>query len=110
MLVTDAMPTVGGGDDFVLQGKHICVSNGVCVDDDGTLAGSDLDMAQAVRNAVGMLGLPNEQALHMASAVPARFLGVADRYGAIRPGMRASLVRLDADLAARATWIDGTLA
>lgn len=108
MLVTDAMPTVGGGDDFVLQGKHIRVSNGVCVDDDGTLAGSDLDMAQAVRNTVEMLGLPVEQALHMASAVPARFLGLDDRYGAIRPGMRASLVRLCADLTARETWIDGT--
>ena len=107
MLVTDAMPTVGGGDDFMLQGKHIRVSDGVCVDDDGTLAGSDLDMAQAVRNAVTMLGLPIETALAMASAVPARFLGLDARYGAIRPGMRASLVRLDDDLTAVAAWIDG---
>ena len=107
MLVTDAMPTVGGGDDFVLQGRHIRVQDGVCVDDNGTLAGSDLDMAQAVRNAVAMLGLPVEQALNMASAVPARFLGLDGHYGAIRPGARASLVRLSPDLQFRSAWIDG---
>lgn len=107
MLVTDAMPTVGGGDDFMLQGKHIRVSDGVCVDDEGTLAGSDLDMAQAVRNAVLMMGVPVPQALEMASTVPARLLGLAETLGAIRPGARASLVRLTGDLELRSSWIDG---
>jgi N-acetylglucosamine-6-phosphate deacetylase len=107
MLVTDAMPTVGDGDDFILQGKHIRVENGVCVDDTGTLAGSDLDMALAVRNAVSMLGLAPEQALTMASAVPARFLGLGSSHGRIAPGAMASLVRLDSELNLRGTWIDG---
>ena len=107
MLVTDAMPTVGGGNDFVLQGKHIRVENGVCVDDSGTLAGSDLDMALAVRNAIDMLGLSPEQALSMASAVPARFLGLAESHGRITPGAAASFVRLDGDLNLRGVWIDG---
>jgi N-acetylglucosamine-6-phosphate deacetylase len=110
MLVTDAMPTVGDGDDFVLQGKYIRVQDGVCVDDQGTLAGSDLDMALAVRNAVGMLGLSPEQALSMASAVPARFLGLAKSHGRIAPGAVASFVRLDGDLNLRGVWIDGVAA
>jgi N-acetylglucosamine-6-phosphate deacetylase len=107
MLVTDAMPTVGGGDDFVLQGKHIRVQDGVCVDDEGTLAGSDLDMALAVRNAVGMLGIRPEQALSMAAAVPARFLDLAKSHGRIAPGAVPSFVRLDSDLNVRGVWIDG---
>ncbi|MDB5457474.1 MAG: N-acetylglucosamine-6-phosphate deacetylase, partial [Caulobacter sp.] len=46
MLVTDAMPSVGLADKtFTLQGRPIHVVNGVCVDEHGTLAGSDLDMA-----------------------------------------------------------------
>jgi N-acetylglucosamine-6-phosphate deacetylase len=107
MLVTDAMPTVGDGDDFILQGKHIRVENGVCVDDSGTLAGSDLDMGLAVRNAVELLGVTPEQALSMASAVPARFLGLAESHGRIAPGAAASFVRLDSELNLRGVWIDG---
>ncbi|MBR7518732.1 hypothetical protein KC217_24005, partial [Mycobacterium tuberculosis] len=58
MLVTDAMPTGGMADkQFDLQGRRIRVVDGVCVDDHGTLAGSDLGMAAAVRNAIAMLGL-----------------------------------------------------
>jgi N-acetylglucosamine-6-phosphate deacetylase len=71
MLVTDAMPTVGMIDkSFDLQGRHIRVVDGVCVDDHGTLAGSDLDMIGAVRNAVSMLGLSLEDAVSIASAPP----------------------------------------
>src|SRR5262249_14802969 len=56
MLVTDAMPSVGmsGSKTFMLQGRMITVEDGVCVDAHGTLAGSDLDMASAVRNARAM--------------------------------------------------------
>jgi N-acetylglucosamine-6-phosphate deacetylase len=71
MLVTDAMPTVGMADkSFDLQGRHIRVVDGVCVDDHGTLAGSDLDMIGAVRNAMSMLGLSLEDAVSIASAPP----------------------------------------
>jgi N-acetylglucosamine-6-phosphate deacetylase len=110
MLVTDAMPTVGMTEkDFNLQGRHIRVVDGVCVDDHGTLAGSDLDMIGAVRNAMSMLGLSLEDAVAIASATPAAFLGLADRRGAIRPGAAADLVLLDDALQVRRTWIDGVV-
>ncbi|MET0338098.1 MAG: N-acetylglucosamine-6-phosphate deacetylase, partial [Caulobacter sp.] len=67
MLVSDAMPTVGGPKTFNLQGRQITVKNGVCVGPDGTLAGSDLDMAGAVRNAMAMTGLTLPQAANMAA-------------------------------------------
>jgi N-acetylglucosamine-6-phosphate deacetylase len=107
MLVTDAMPSVGSATkEFVLQGKRISARGGVCVDSRGTLAGSDLDMASAVRNAIELLGVPYESAFLMASGSPAAFLRLEDR-GAIAPGMRADLVLLDDGLTARATWIGG---
>jgi N-acetylglucosamine-6-phosphate deacetylase len=108
MLVTDAMPTVGLVDkSFDLQGRHIRVVDGVCVDDHGTLAGSDLDMASAVRNAMAMMGLTLAQAVAMASASPAAFLGLTRQRGTLAPGLAADLVLLDDQLNVQRTWING---
>ena len=108
MLVTDAMPSVGSATkEFVLQGKRIIARDGVCVDSHGTLAGSDLDMAWAVRNAVELLGIAPETAFLMASGAPAAFLGIEQDYGTIAPGRRADLALLDDDLHVRETWIAG---
>jgi N-acetylglucosamine-6-phosphate deacetylase len=108
MLVTDAMPSVGSGrEDFLLQGRRITVRDGVCVDENGTLAGSAIDMATAVRNAVDLLELPLAHAVRMASANPARFLGLERELGRIAPGYRANLVVADEGLLVRETWIDG---
>jgi N-acetylglucosamine-6-phosphate deacetylase len=108
MLVTDAMPSVGSSEgSFMLLGREISRRDGRLTTTDGTLAGSDLDMATAVRNAVTALGLPLEAALHMASRAPAEYLGLEAELGRIAPGYRASLVLLDDDLVATKTWIDG---
>ena len=108
MLVTDAMPCVGTNlKFFTLQGKTITVRNGACFDERGRLAGSDLDMATAVRNAVKLLGVSLADASRMASHNPAEFLGLGDELGRIAPGYRADLVLLDEDLAVRRTWIGG---
>lgn len=108
MLVTDAMPSVGMAEkSFMLQGQPIRVEDGVCVNADGTLAGSDLDMALAVRNAVAMLRVAPARALAMASAHPAAFLRLEREIGTLAPGGRADLVALDADLQVLHTWIGG---
>ena len=74
LLVTDAMPPVGADHpDFVLNGETISARDGICQTAQGTLAGSALDMASAVRNTVEMLGLPLEEAVRMASTYPAEF-------------------------------------
>lgn len=110
MLVSDAMPSVGGSKSFMLNGERITASAGKCVNAQGTLAGSDLDMASAVRNAVSMLGLDLVDALMMASANPAAFLGLDHELGRIHPGYRANLVLLDNGLNVTDTWIDGVRA
>jgi N-acetylglucosamine-6-phosphate deacetylase len=108
MLVTDAMPSVGtDAGSFDLQGKRITVSDGACRDDCGKLAGSHLDMATAVRNAVDTLNLPLETALRMAGEAPASFLGIAHERGTMAPGCFADLVLLGSDLIVRETWIGG---
>ena len=108
ILTTDAMPTVGTAlESFELQGKHILRQAGRLTTEDGTLAGSDLDMASAVRNAVRHLRVPLEMALRMASLNPAAFLRLDREFGRIAPGHRASLVLLDDGLNVKGTWIDG---
>jgi N-acetylglucosamine-6-phosphate deacetylase len=107
MLVTDAMPTVGtDAAGFELYGRRIDRRGGRLTDAAGTLAGSDLDMATAVRNAVKTLGLPIEAALQMAARIPAEFLRLKDR-GRIAPGYRADLVLIDDSLQVVETWIGG---
>ncbi|MBW8882838.1 MAG: amidohydrolase family protein, partial [Asticcacaulis sp.] len=106
MLVTDAMPTVGSSTkSFVLNGQPIHVENGVCVGPDGTLAGSDLDMATAVRNTVEKIGLSIGDAAVMAAGAPAAFLGLSAARGSLVPGQRADVVWLDKDLQIRGTFI-----
>jgi N-acetylglucosamine-6-phosphate deacetylase len=108
MLVTDAMPPVGSPEPtFVLQGRTIHVADGVCRDEHGTLAGTALDMATAVRNAVSLLDLEIAEAARMASEYPAEFLGLGHELGRIAPGYRANLALLDDDLKVRRTWIEG---
>ena len=108
MLVTDAMPSVGTRvSSFDLQGRRILVKGGVCVDEDGRLAGSNIDMASCVRNAISMLNISLPQAVRMASQWPAKFLGLDREVGRIAAGMRANLVAADDELKVLETWIDG---
>ena len=108
MLVTDAMPSVGSTQDwFMLNGRRIRIEDGVCMDENGTLAGAAIDMASSVRNCVQMLGVPLERAARMASTYPAQFLGLGGELGRIAAGYRASLVAMDPDFRVRTTWIDG---
>ncbi len=108
LLVTDAMPPVGADSpEYKLNGETIIVKDGVCQTAGGTLAGSALDMAGAVRNAVEMLHLPLDEAARMASTYPADFLGLDASHGRIAAGYQADLVALDADYRVRQSWIGG---
>jgi N-acetylglucosamine-6-phosphate deacetylase len=108
MLITDAMSTAAGGPDtFSLQGRTVRRVNGILSLEDGTLAGSDLTMDQAVRYVVQKLGLALADALRMASTTPATFLKKEHELGRIRKGHRASMVYLDPTLHVKHVWVDG---
>jgi N-acetylglucosamine-6-phosphate deacetylase len=108
MLVTDAMPPVGADDpSYELYGEVITAVDAVVRNAAGSLAGSALDMATAVRNSVQLLGVSLAEAARMASTYPAQFLNLDDRYGHIAEGHHADLVLLDDALQVRSTWIAG---
>lgn len=109
MLVTDAMPPVGGSRaTFALYGNEISVSGGQLRRKDGTLAGAYLTMAQAVNNCVQMLGLRLEDALPLASRNPAEFLGLGGRLGQLADGFRADMVAFHPEqIEVIETWVAG---
>ena len=109
MLVTDAMPPVGGRQSsFMLQGRQMRVERGRATSQEGTLGGAILDMASAVRNCVELLGVPLTLALTFASLNPAKFIGLGDSLGRLAPGYRADIVAFEpGKLNVLETWVAG---
>jgi N-acetylglucosamine-6-phosphate deacetylase len=107
-LVTDAMSqTATDIKTLTLNGRTITRSDGALRLADGTLAGADLDMIDAVEFMHTSIGLPLDEALRMASLYPAQAMGIAADYGHLRPGAAANFVHLDASRHVRSTWISG---
>ncbi len=108
-LVTDAMAAAGMPDgEYRLGGRPVTVEGGRAVlKGGGSIAGSTLTMEAAVQRAVHLLRAPVEEAVRMASASPARLLGLQGRKGEIRAGLDADLVVLDEQLAVQATMVAG---
>ncbi|MEE1929669.1 N-acetylglucosamine-6-phosphate deacetylase [Streptomyces sp. TRM 70351] len=101
--ITDAMDAAGFGDGrYQLGPMEVDVVDGVArLARDGAIAGSTLTLDTALRRAVTVDGLAVEDAVRAVSATPARLLGLADRVGAIAPGLDADLVVLDGDWTVR---------
>lgn len=107
-LVSDAMSTIGTDlPGFTLNGRQIFRAGGRLTLADGTLAGADIALIDAVRHVHRALGWPLEQALRLASAHPAAAMGLTDR-GHLRPGARADFLCLTDDITAGGVWIGGT--
>jgi N-acetylglucosamine-6-phosphate deacetylase len=109
--VTDAMSLVGSAENsFTLNGRTVRRETGAfcsrLVLSDGTLAGSDVDMASAIRYGLTYLDLSLSEALRMATLYPARFLKLDDR-GRLAPGLRADLVHMTDSIKVNQTWISG---
>jgi len=109
-LVTDAVAALGvpTGEQRLGRGLVRVGDDGVRLAD-GTLAGSNLSMDQAVRNLVSFTGCAQETAIAAATDAPARVLDDRSR-GHLQPGARADLVLVSADLEVRTTVIGGVVA
>ncbi|MEH6404741.1 MAG: N-acetylglucosamine-6-phosphate deacetylase [Sneathiella sp.] len=95
MLVSDAMPPVGGSaKSFYLNDQMISVEGGRCLTEKGTLAGACISMGEAVENCVSMLDLDLHDALSMASQTPAAFMKLNSKIGSIQKNGIADLVLL----------------
>ena len=107
-LVTDAMSQTGTDlTSFELNGRTITRAHGALRLGDGTLAGADLDMIDAVNFMIDTIGLEPDEAFRMASLYPARAIGMAETLGHLGPAAAASFVHLSDDRRVRSTWIAG---
>jgi N-acetylglucosamine-6-phosphate deacetylase len=105
-LVSDAVAAAGMGDgEFTLGGRRVRSSGGAVTGERGRLAGSALTMDRAVRN-LHALGVPLADALHAASAVPARVARRPD-LGRLEPGAPADVVVLDDRLEVQRVLLGG---
>jgi len=109
--ISDAMPSAAGGPGrFRLQGRTVEVADGRLQLADGTLAGANITLLDAVKYAHRELKLDLAKCLEYAAASPAVFLGLqqtAQKQGRIVPGYRANLVHLSPGLDVLETWIEG---
>ena len=107
-LVSDAMSTFGSNlTKFSIGGRDVTLVNQRLQAADGTLAGAHLGLNEAVAAMCRLAGVALADALHMASGIPARILGMDDRYGRIEPGKPASLTCLSDDLESLAVFVHG---
>ncbi len=110
-LVTDAMSAAGmGPGQYVLGDRQVVVDGTSACLADGTLAGSILQLDAAVRNVIAYTGCSLAEAVRMATATPARVLGISNRKGQLAPGCDADLVVLDESLRVSLTMIGGAVA
>jgi N-acetylglucosamine-6-phosphate deacetylase len=94
ILVTDASPFCGSepGEYNDNQAAPVTVSEREITTADGTLAGSDLTMIEAVKNMVDFTGCPLSEAIRMATTNPAELIGADKRKGKLEAGADADLV------------------
>ena len=111
VLITDCLSCGGLPDgDYMLGELPIVLSGGLARRRDaGNIAGSTLTMLKAVQNIVAWGIATPEQALRMASEVPARSCGIDGCCGIIASGRTADFVALSPDLDLRAVYMAGEL-
>lgn len=107
-LVSDCMAPAGTDMAEVwLGGRRILRQGGRLTLADGTLAGADLTLPQAISVLVRQVGLSVDRAIRMATSVPAACIGLMDGTGHLRPGTAADMVHLGQDGTLYATWRKG---
>lgn len=114
VLITDCLGCGGMPEgEYMSGGLPVVMKGGLCylLNEDGTtgsIAGSVLTLAEGVKNMVDWQLVTAEQAIRMASEVPARSARIDDVCGYIKPGRNADLTIFNADLTLAATYVGGT--
>ena len=108
VLVSDAMRAAGLKDgQYELGGQKVIVNNGAARLENGGLAGSTLNLKNAVYNMVTMLNIPIQDAITMASLSPAKAIGVDNFKGSIEIGKDADMLLFDDNINISAVFING---
>jgi N-acetylglucosamine-6-phosphate deacetylase len=91
---------------YMLGDFEVTVSNGVCRNADGVLAGSTLTLDRALRNIVSM-DVPLPDAVRMLTLNPASLLGLKPKKGSLLAGADADVLLLDQGLHVTNVWARG---
>ena len=110
-LITDCLGPGGMPDgNYMSGGLPVVMRDGACYLADGSsLAGSIATLAGVVKNVYDWQIVTAEQALRMATEVPARSAGIDGACGFIKPGRDADFIVLDSELNLVATYMGGAL-
>ena len=109
LLVSDSVAPTGLGDgEFELWGERIAVAGGKTQNERGSIAGSVITVLDAVRNYLA-LGASEVEVSRMASANPAKLLGLDETHGTIEVSKRADLVAIDEKGNVTLTLVGGNL-
>jgi N-acetylglucosamine-6-phosphate deacetylase len=111
ILVSDAMPGKSMEDgEFIFSNLLSVKKDGKAwVKETGRLAGSVMPLNEALRNMAKICGAGDAELAEMASANPAKLLGLYGEYGSIAPGKKADLAIFDNDYKTVMTFIDGKI-
>lgn len=110
-LVTDAVSPAGIDTmtEFMFEGNRVFYKDKKCQSAEGTLGGSALVMIEGIENLVKKVHLTIEEALKMATSLPAKAISVEDRYGYIKEGYVADLTFFDENYKVKGTVAKGQL-
>jgi len=109
LLVTDAISATDMPDGAHRLGPDtVTVTDGICRDESGRLAGSTLTQETALKNFIEWSGFPVEHAVQALTLNPANALGLRGK-GMIEPGADADITVLDANFRVMKTFVAGKL-
>jgi N-acetylglucosamine-6-phosphate deacetylase len=110
VLITDCMMAGAMPDgDYFLGEFPVIKKDGAVRMVSGSLAGSALELKLAVKNVVDWGIASAREAIQMATEIPAKSAGIADRCGKIAFGRAADFIVLDPELRLKGTYVDGVL-
>ncbi|MGX7109341.1 N-acetylglucosamine-6-phosphate deacetylase [Facklamia miroungae] len=111
VLITDCMRAGGMEEGISRLGEfEVKVSEGAArLVNGGNLAGSILELIQAVQNLIKWDLVTIDQAIRMASLNPARSIGIQAECGSIRSDLAADFIVIDEEGGLKATFLDGQL-
>lgn len=108
VLITDCMMAGGMPEGQYELGEFpVEVKDGAARLESGSLAGSVLELKDAVKNVVKWGIATPEEAIYMATAVPAKSVGIDNECGKIAPGYAADFIVLNSHLDLQATFLNG---
>lgn len=109
-LISDCMRAGGLVDgEYTLGELEVIVKDSIPRVKSGSLAGSTLKLIDGIKNIIQYVGVNPLEAVHMASLVPAKILGIDNKFGSIKENKKANLTIIDDDYNIIMTIVNGKI-